>query len=34
MDFRQLYVDPPEQLQSFIANKISLENVGFIKQYP
>jgi hypothetical protein len=34
MDFRQMYVDPPEQLQSFFENKISLENVGLIKQYP
>jgi phosphotriesterase-related protein len=34
IDFRQVYVDPPEQLQSFFENKISLENVGFIKQYP
>lgn len=34
MDFQQLYVEPPEQLKSFFENKISLENVGFIKQYP
>ncbi|XP_021919754.1 phosphotriesterase-related protein isoform X1 [Zootermopsis nevadensis] len=34
MDFQQLYVEPPKELKSFFENKISLDNVGFIKQYP
>lgn len=34
LDFSEFYVPPPTHLQSFLDNKISLKNVGFIKQYP
>ncbi|XP_075225924.1 phosphotriesterase-related protein [Lycorma delicatula] len=34
LNFEKFYVKPPSQLESYIENKISLENVGFIRQYP
>lgn len=36
MDFHKFYSEPPQQLQSYLAEKehIKLNNVGFIRQYP
>uniref|UniRef100_A0A1B6C6M9 Phosphotriesterase-related protein n=1 Tax=Clastoptera arizonana TaxID=38151 RepID=A0A1B6C6M9_9HEMI len=34
MDFNVMYSSPPKQLERFFNNKINIENVGFIKQYP
>lgn len=34
MDFSKLYTSPPEHLKKFFDDKITLENIGFIKQYP
>lgn len=34
LDFCTFYVPPPSQLTNIFENKIQLNNVGFIKQYP
>ncbi|XP_069701163.1 phosphotriesterase-related protein isoform X2 [Periplaneta americana] len=34
MDYQKLFIAPPKQLKHFFENKITLENFGFIKQYP
>jgi predicted metal-dependent phosphotriesterase family hydrolase len=32
--YDKFYIVPPEQIKTFLENKITLENVGFTRQYP
>ncbi|XP_051171856.1 phosphotriesterase-related protein [Leptopilina boulardi] len=34
IDFEKFYTSPPHQLKTFFNSEITIENVGFIKQYP
>lgn len=34
LNFEKFYVTPPEKLKSYFTEKITLQNVGFIRQYP
>lgn len=34
LDFDHFYCAPPEQLKTFLADKIELKNVGYVRQYP
>jgi len=34
LDFRNFYVPPPSQLKRYLDNRLSLHNIGFVKQYP
>lgn len=34
VDFNQFYSPPPEQLTDYFKDNITLQNVGYIKQYP
>lgn len=34
LDFRTFHTAPPEQLKEFLNDKITLKNVGYIKQWP
>lgn len=34
LDFEEFYCSPPDEIKKFFGRKITLENVGFVKQFP
>lgn len=34
LDFNKFYVAPPSELEYYLTEKINLQNIGFVKQYP